>query len=239
MQQSRISKFFQTKPKTVPTISTVSNSNGINTGGITTIDLTEGDDNESSVDYSAKIEKTKGNPSVISLAARVQADSFISDPMKHNKLQRLIFSATTDDMENSPVEQSPSSSSGKATFTPLEKQVIALRQKFPDSLLMVECGYRMRFFGPDAVAASRVLSIFAHQDHNFMVASVPTHRAFVHCQRLLTAGYKVAIVRQTETAAIRKSNKARASSSSTFERSVVGVFTEGKHIDFIKLLLCK
>ena len=49
----------------------------------------------------------------------------------------------------------------------------------------------MRFFGDDAVVASRVLNIFAHKDHNFMVASIPTHRSVHHCRRLVSAGLKV------------------------------------------------
>lgn len=118
----------------------------------------------------------------------------------------------------------------KITYTPLEKQVVAIREKYPDSLLMVECGYRMRFFGEDATTAAAVLGVWAHKDHNFMVASVPTHRAAFHCRRLLSAGLKVAIVRQTETAAIRKTSKG-GSSSQTFDRNVAGIFTAGTLVD--------
>ena len=35
-------------------------------------------------------------------------------------------------------------------LTPLEMQVVLLKKKHPDCLLLVECGYRMRFFGKDA-----------------------------------------------------------------------------------------
>ena len=49
----------------------------------------------------------------------------------------------------------------------------------------------MRFFGDDATTAARILSIHAHLDHNFIVASVPTFRTFVHCKRLVEAGFKV------------------------------------------------
>jgi hypothetical protein len=75
-------------------------------------------------------------------------------------------------------------------FTPLELQVLNLKQEYPDSLLMVECGYRMRFFGEDAEIAAKILSIQSHWSHNFMVASVPTYRTIVHCRRLLAAGCK-------------------------------------------------
>lgn len=39
--------------------------------------------------------------------------------------------------------------------------------------------------------AAHVLKIYCHQDHNFMTASIPVHRLFVHVRRLVAAGYKV------------------------------------------------
>lgn len=78
-----------------------------------------------------------------------------------------------------------------------------LKEKYPDVLLMVEVGYRYRFFGKDAENAARVLGIFAHVDHNFLTASVPTFRLNVHVRRLVSAGYKVGVVKQSETAAIK------------------------------------
>ena len=134
----------------------------------------------------------------------------------HNKLL---------DVFDRPVDK-PDTLAAPSSYTPLEKQVINIREKYKDCLLMVECGYKIRFFGDDAVAAAKVLSIQAHHDHSFMVASVPTYRAFIHCKRLVSAGYKVAIVRQKETAALKKA-KRNESSSSTFERAVCGVFTAG------------
>ena len=125
-----------------------------------------------------------------------------------------------------------SSSKGKAgdvAYTPLEKQVLALRSLHPNCLLMVECGYRIRFFGDDALLAAQVLSIYAHKDHSFQVASVPTHRFLVHARRLVAAGCRVGLVRQTETAALRAAGK--KSSSSTFERKVVAMYTPGTVID--------
>lgn len=68
---------------------------------------------------------------------------------------------------------------------------------------MVEVGYRYRFFGDDAEIAARVLGIYAHVDHNFLTASVPTFRLNVHVRRLVSAGYKVGVIKQTETAAIK------------------------------------
>lgn len=88
-------------------------------------------------------------------------------------------------------------------YTPLEQQVVDLKRNHPDVLLMVEVGYKFRFFGEDAEIAARVLGIYAHVDHNFLTASVPTFRLNVHVRRLVGAGYKVGVVKQTETAAIK------------------------------------
>lgn len=88
-------------------------------------------------------------------------------------------------------------------YTPLELQVVELKAKYPDVLLMIEVGYKFRFFGQDAENAARVLGIYAHMDHNFLTASVPTFRLNFYVRRLVGAGYKVGVVKQTETAAIK------------------------------------
>lgn len=112
--------------------------------------------------------------------------------------------------------------------TPLEQQVIEIRRNFPDCILMIECGYRMRFFGNDAIVASKCLGIYCHRDHNFMVASIPTFRTIIHARRLVSKGNKVAIVRQTETASLKKIS---ASKNSTFRREVAGIFSPGSEVD--------
>lgn len=49
-----------------------------------------------------------------------------------------------------PVESSAPSRRAKSVYTPLEQQVIQLKQQHKDALLAVECGYKYRFFGEDA-----------------------------------------------------------------------------------------
>ncbi|GAB2265214.1 Mismatch repair protein msh3 [Dionaea muscipula] len=88
-------------------------------------------------------------------------------------------------------------------YTPLEQQVVELKNKYPDVLLMIEVGYKYRFFGKDAEIAARILGIYAHVDRNFLTASIPTFRRNVHVRRLVSQGYKVGVVKQTETAAIK------------------------------------
>lgn len=115
-----------------------------------------------------------------------------------------------------------------ANYTPLEKQVVQIKKTHPDCLLMIECGYRTRFFGEDAKNASKVLGIHARHDHSFLVASVPTYRSLFHCRRLIKAGHKVAMIRQQETAAIRKTKG--TPSKSTFDRVVAGIFSAGEQV---------
>lgn len=110
-----------------------------------------------------------------------------------------------------------------ASYTPLEKQVVALKQRHPNTVLLVECGYRFRFFGDDAELASRELSIMCTRDHNFMTASVPVHRLGFHVERLVSRGHKVGIVRQTESAALKSVS---ASKSSVFTRELTALFTK-------------
>ena len=40
--------------------------------------------------------------------------------------------------------------------TPLELQVLEFKKKYPGVLLVIEVGYKMRFFGEDAEVASKV-----------------------------------------------------------------------------------
>lgn len=88
---------------------------------------------------------------------------------------------------------------------------------------MIEVGYKFRFFGEDAEIAARVLGIYAHKDHNFMTASVPTFRLNVHVRRLVSEGYKVGVVKQTETAAIKAHGENK---SGPFCRGLSALYTK-------------
>ncbi|KAJ6833348.1 DNA mismatch repair protein MSH3 [Iris pallida] len=107
--------------------------------------------------------------------------------------------------------------------TPLELQVLDLKSRHPDVLLMVEVGYRYRFFGEDAEVASKVLGIYSHMDRNFLTASVPTFRLQFHVRRLVSAGYKVGVVKQTESAAIKAHGSNRVG---PFNRGLSAVYTK-------------
>ncbi len=127
------------------------------------------------------------------------------------------------DLDKSP-SPSPDCIKEKGTpvYTPLEKQYLAIREKHPDLLLLVEVGYKYRFFGPDAEAAAHVLDIVAHPHKNFLTASIPSFRKDVHIRRLVEEGYKVGVVKQTELAASKRLNH----SAGPFARELTEVYTK-------------
>ncbi|KFV63088.1 DNA mismatch repair protein Msh3, partial [Dryobates pubescens] len=111
----------------------------------------------------------------------------------------------------------------KSIYTPLELQFIEMKKQYKDAVLCVECGYKYRFFGEDAEIAAKELNIYCHQDHNFMTASIPTHRLFVHVRRLVAKGYKVGVIKQMETAALKAAGENK---SSLFSRKLTALYTK-------------
>ena len=67
----------------------------------------------------------------------------------------------------------------------------------------------------------------AHLDR-FASASIPVHRLPVHAKRLVAAGHKVGVVRQIETAALKKAGDNR---NAPFVRKLTNVYTKGTYID--------
>ncbi|KAL8700576.1 MAG: hypothetical protein Q9201_005370 [Fulgogasparrea decipioides] len=133
-------------------------------------------------------------------------------------------------------------SSGK--LTPMEKQVLEIKRSHMDTLLVVEVGYKFRFFGEDARTAAKELSIvcipgkFRYDEHpseahldRFASASIPVHRLHVHVKRLVGAGHKVGVVRQLETAALKAVGENR---NAPFVRKLTNVYTKGTYIDDVE-----
>lgn len=143
------------------------------------------------------------------------------DPFMHKKFVDKLLARTD---ESGKLQESTYGrpTTGKEKYTPLEEQVVELKAKYKDVLLMIEVGYKYRFFGHDAEIAARVLGIFAHYDHNFLTASIPTFRLHVHVRRLVEAGYKVGVVRQIETAALKAHG---ANKAGPFTRSLSALYT--------------
>ncbi|KAG0305679.1 Mismatch repair protein msh3 [Dissophora globulifera] len=134
-----------------------------------------------------------------------------------------------------PTTNSRSANIKKATkspYTPLEKQFVEIKEQQPDAVLCIEVGYKFRFFGEDAEIASRELSIAHFMDHNFYTASIPIHRLDVHVRRqvllLVHAGYKVGVVRQMETAALKSAGDNK---SAPFTRKLTNLYTKATFLE--------
>ncbi|NWR87061.1 MSH3 protein, partial [Furnarius figulus] len=111
----------------------------------------------------------------------------------------------------------------KSIYTPLELQFMEMKKQYKDAVLCVECGYKYRFFGEDAEIAARELNIYCHLDHNFMTASIPSHRLFIHVRRLVAKGHKVGVIKQMETAALKAAGENK---SSLFSRKLTALYTK-------------
>ena len=129
-------------------------------------------------------------------------------------------------------------------LTPMEKQMLDIKRQHLDTLLVIEVGYKFRFFGEDARIAAKELSIvcipgkFRYDEHEseahldrFASASVPVHRLHVHVKRLVAAGHKVGIVRQLETAALKAVGDNR---NAPFTRKLTNIYTKGTYIDDVE-----
>jgi len=87
--------------------------------------------------------------------------------------------------------------------TPLMLQHRAIKQKYPDAVLLFRVGDFYETFGADAVIASRVLGITLTRRNNGAAASselagFPHHSLDSYLHKLVRAGYRVAICDQLE-----------------------------------------
>ena len=90
-----------------------------------------------------------------------------------------------------------------STDTPLMQQHRAIKQKYPDAVLLFRVGDFYETFGEDAVIASRVLGITLTKRNNGSAASAdlagfPHHALDTYLHKLVKAGYRVAICDQLE-----------------------------------------
>lgn len=130
----------------------------------------------------------------------------------------------------------------KKKLTPLEQQYVDLKRANPNVLLVVEVGYKYRFFGEDARIASKELSMFLVPGRmsieegdprdamysKFASMSFPVQRIKVHVKRLVDRGYKVGVVKQMETAALKAAGDNR---NAPFERKLTHLYTKGTYIE--------
>jgi DNA mismatch repair protein MutS len=112
-----------------------------------------------------------------------------------------------------------------AAPTPMMRQYLELKERYPDTILFFRLGDFYEMFFEDAVTASRVLQITltarAKGDEKVPMCGVPWHAARGHVARLLAAGLKVAICDQVET----------PSAGTLVKRDVTRVITPGTVFD--------
>ena len=87
--------------------------------------------------------------------------------------------------------------------TPLMQQHRAIKQKYPDAVLLFRVGDFYETFGEDAIIAARVLGITLTKRNNGAAASselagFPHHALDTYLHKLVKAGYRVAICDQLE-----------------------------------------
>jgi DNA mismatch repair protein MutS len=87
--------------------------------------------------------------------------------------------------------------------TPLMQQHRAIKQKYPDAILLFRVGDFYETFGGDAVIASKVLGITLTKRNNGAASSselagFPYHSMDTYLHKLVKAGYRVAICDQLE-----------------------------------------
>jgi len=91
----------------------------------------------------------------------------------------------------------------KTEETPMMQQHRAIKQKYPDAILLFRVGDFYETFGQDAVIASQVLGITLTKRNNGAASSLelagfPHHSLDTYLHKLVKAGYRVAICDQLE-----------------------------------------
>jgi DNA mismatch repair protein MutS len=112
-------------------------------------------------------------------------------------------------------------------YTPMIQQYLAIKEKHPDTLILFRLGDFYELFFHDAEIASRELQLFltgksAGVDEKVPMCGVPHHAINSYIDKLISKGYKVGIVEQTEDPALAKG---------LVERDVVQIITPGANID--------
>lgn len=118
-------------------------------------------------------------------------------------------------------------------LTLLDEEVQQLKLRHMDKILMIQVGYKYKFYAEDAVKASSLLNFMLIEGKlnirnntaddlsykNFAYCSIPDQRLKIHLKKLLHYGYKVGIVKQFLI----------PGSSSKFERKLTQVFTRATY----------
>jgi DNA mismatch repair protein MutS len=115
-----------------------------------------------------------------------------------------------------------------AGVTPSMAQFLEIKAANPDCLLFYRLGDFYELFFEDAVAAAEALGIVLtkrgkHLGEDIPMCGVPIHRADEYLQRLIAAGFRVAVCEQLEDPAEAKKRGSKA----VVRRDVVRLVTPG------------
>ncbi|CAM2829559.1 DNA mismatch repair protein MutS [Erysipelothrix tonsillarum] len=115
----------------------------------------------------------------------------------------------------------------KTTLTPMLQQYMDIKKNTNDALVFYRLGDFYELFFEDAITASKVLDLVltarsAGKDQKAPMCGVPHHAAQGYIQKLVSAGYKVAIVEQVEDPKEAKG---------IVQREVVEIVTPGTYFE--------
>ena len=130
--------------------------------------------------------------------------------------------------DSARTQSAPGARQTTPQVTPMMAQYLGIRDANPGYLLFYRMGDFYELFFEDAVAASQALDITLtnrgkHNGQDIPMCGVPVHAAEVYLQRLIRAGFKVAVCEQMEDPATAKKRGAK----SVVERQVVRLVTAG------------
>ena len=114
-----------------------------------------------------------------------------------------------------------------AELTPMMKQYFQIKENYPDTILMFRLGDFYEMFFDDAKIASKELELVltgrdCGQEERAPMCGVPFHSAESYIAKLVSRGYKVAIVEQVEDPATAKG---------IVKRDVIQIVTPGTLVD--------
>lgn len=115
----------------------------------------------------------------------------------------------------------------KATYTPMMKHYLELKEQHEDAIIFYRLGDFYEMFFEDAKTASSELDLVltgrnAGVEERVLMCGIPHHAAKGYIQRLIQKGYKVAIVEQLEDPALAKG---------LVKRDVIKIVTPGTIMD--------
>lgn len=136
--------------------------------------------------------------------------------------------ASTDDAKSAPAPERAKTTAKDNAVTPMMVQFLSIKKDHPNELLFYRMGDFYELFFDDAVKAAAALDIVLtkrgkHMGEDIQMCGVPVHACDNYLQKLIRAGFRVAVAEQTENPAEAKKRGAK----SVVAREVVRVVTPG------------